>query len=41
MILASIGPEAPFHRAFTPRWAHAPGSGAEAALAGGHFNLSR
>ena len=38
MILASIGPEAPFHRAFTPRWAHAPESGAGAALAGGRFN---
>lgn len=38
MILASIGPDAPFHRALTPRWAHAPESGAGAALAGGRFN---
>ena len=38
MILRSIGPDAPFHRAFTPRWAHAPESGAGAALAGGRFN---
>lgn len=38
MILTSIGPGAPFHRAFTPRWAHAPESGAGAALAGGRFN---
>jgi hypothetical protein len=38
MILTSIGPDAPFHRAFAPRWAHAPESGAGAALAGGRFN---
>lgn len=38
MILTSIGPDAPFHRAFTPRWAHAPESGAGAALAGGRFD---
>jgi RES domain-containing protein len=38
MILTSLGPEAPFHRAFAPRWAHAPESGAGAALAGGRFN---
>lgn len=38
MILASIGPDAPFYRAFTPRWAHAPESGAGAPLAGGRFN---
>jgi RES domain-containing protein len=38
MILTSIGPDAPFHRAFTPRWAHAPESGAGAALVGGRFN---
>ena len=38
MILTSIGPDAPFHRAFTPRWAHMPESGAGAALAGGRFN---
>jgi RES domain-containing protein len=38
MILSAIGPDAPFHRAFTPRWAHAPESGAGAALAGGRFN---
>jgi RES domain-containing protein len=38
MILTSIGPDQPFHRAFTPRWAHAPESGAGAALAGGRFN---
>lgn len=38
MILTSIGPDAQFHRAFTPRWAHAPESGAGAALAGGRFN---
>ncbi len=38
MILTSIGLDAPFHRAFTPRWAHAPESGAGAALAGGRFD---
>lgn len=38
MILTSIGPDAAFHRAFTPRWAYAPESGAGAALAGGRFN---
>jgi RES domain-containing protein len=38
MILRALGPAAPFHRAFTPRWAHAPESGAGAALAGGRFN---
>ena len=38
MIFTSIGPDAPFHRAFTPRWAHVPESGAGAALAGGRFN---
>lgn len=38
MILTSIGPDAPFHRASTPRWAYAPESGAGAALAGGRFN---
>ena len=38
MIFTSIGPDAPFHRAFTPRWAHAPESGAGAALGGGRFS---
>lgn len=38
MILTVVGPRAPFHRAFSPRWAHAPESGAGAALAGGRFN---
>lgn len=38
MIFTAIGPDAPFYRAFTPRWAHAPESGAGAALAGGRFN---
>ena len=38
MILTSIGPDAPFHRPFTPRWAHAPQSSAGAALAGGGFS---
>ena len=38
MILTSLGPDAPFHRAFTPRRAHMPESGAGAALAGGRFN---
>lgn len=38
MILTDLGPDAPFYRAFTPRWAHAPESGAGAARAGGRFN---
>ena len=38
MILTALRPEAPFHHAFTPRWAHVPESGAGAALAGGRFN---
>jgi len=38
MILTPLGPAAPFLRAFTPRWAHAPESGAGASLAGGRFN---
>jgi RES domain-containing protein len=38
MILTDIGPDAPFYRAFTPRWAHAPESGAGSARVGGRFN---
>lgn len=38
MILADLGPDAPFSRAFTPQWAHAPESGAGAAVRGGRFN---
>lgn len=38
MILADVCPDEPFFRAFTPRWAHAPESGAGAAGAGGRFN---
>jgi RES domain-containing protein len=38
MILARLGPDAPFYRALTPRWAHLPESGAGAALGGGRFN---
>jgi len=38
MILTPLGPAAPFFRAFTPKWAHAPESGAGASLAGGRFN---
>jgi RES domain-containing protein len=38
MILTRLGPAAPFYRAFTPRWAHLPESGAGAAAAGGRFN---
>lgn len=38
MILTDLGPDAPFYRAFTPRWAHAPESGAGAARVGGRFN---
>jgi RES domain-containing protein len=38
MILTRLGPEAPFYRALTPRWAHRPESGAGAAAVGGRFN---
>ncbi len=38
MILTRLGPEAPFYRALTPRWAHLPESGAGAAAVGGRFN---
>jgi RES domain-containing protein len=38
MILTDLGPDAPFYRAFTPQWAHAPESGAGAAVRGGRFN---
>ena len=38
MILANIGPDAPFYRAFTPRWAYEPESGHGAEKAGGRFN---
>ncbi len=38
MISATLGPDAIFYRAFSPRWAHQPESGAGAALAGGRFN---
>jgi RES domain-containing protein len=32
MILTRLGPEAPFYRALTPRWAYLPESGAGAAV---------
>jgi RES domain-containing protein len=38
MKLTSLGPEAPFFRFLTPRWAHLPLSGAGAARAGGRLN---
>ncbi|MCD9008234.1 RES family NAD+ phosphorylase [Luteimonas sp. XNQY3] len=38
MILTDLGPEAVFYRAFPPRWAHTPESGAGAAIRGGRFN---
>lgn len=38
MISGALGPDAIFYRAFSPRWAHRPESGAGAALAGGRFN---
>jgi RES domain-containing protein len=38
MILTNLGPDALFYRAFTPQWAHAPESGAGAAVRGGRFN---
>lgn len=38
MRLTSLGPAEPFFRAFTPCWAHAPESGAGAAVGGGRFN---
>jgi RES domain-containing protein len=38
MILTRLGPDAPFYRALTPRWAHLPESGAGAAAVGGRFN---
>lgn len=38
MILTNLGPDAIFYRAFTPQWAHAPESGAGAAVRGGRFN---
>jgi RES domain-containing protein len=38
MIRIDLGPDAPFYRAFTPQWAHAPESGAGAAACGGRFN---
>ena len=40
MILTRLGPDAPFYRALTPRWAHLPESGAGAAVVGGRFNRS-
>jgi RES domain-containing protein len=38
MILRRLGPEAPFYRALSPRWASRAESGAGAAAAGGRFN---
>jgi RES domain-containing protein len=38
MIFTRLGPEAPFYRALTPRWAHRPQSGEGAAAMGGRFN---
>jgi RES domain-containing protein len=38
MILIRLGPEVPFYRALTPRWAYQPKSGAGAAAVGGRFN---
>lgn len=38
MLFTSIGPDAPFYRALTPRWAFQPESGAGAARQGGRFN---
>ena len=38
MIFASVGPDATFYRALTPRWAYQPESGAGAAVKGGRFN---
>lgn len=38
MILAPAQPDVPLYRAFMPRWAAEPLSGAGAALAGGRFN---
>jgi RES domain-containing protein len=38
MILTRLGPEVPFYRALTPRWAYQPESGAGAAAVGGRFN---
>lgn len=38
MILTDLGPDAIFYRAFPPRWARTPESGAGAAIRGGRFN---
>ncbi|WP_439546652.1 RES domain-containing protein [Sandarakinorhabdus sp.] len=38
MKLTRLRPNAVFHRYLTPRWSHAPLSGAGAALHGGRFN---
>jgi RES domain-containing protein len=38
MIFTRLGPEVPFYRALTPRWAYQPESGAGAAAVGGRFN---
>ena len=38
MMSVAVGPDAFFYRAFSPRWAHQPESGAGASLAGGRFN---
>ncbi len=38
MIETGLGPDAVFYRAFAPRWAHQPESGAGAAIEGGRFN---
>jgi RES domain-containing protein len=41
MILTRLGPDAPFYRALTPRWAHLPESGAGAAAVGGATQSTR
>jgi RES domain-containing protein len=38
MIFTRLGPEVPFYRALTPRWAYRPQSGEGAAAVGGRFN---
>jgi RES domain-containing protein len=38
MIVVALGPNAPFYRALSPRWAHTPESGRGSAEFGGRFN---
>lgn len=38
MIRTALGPDAPFYRCITPKWAYDPTSGKGAAIAGGRFN---